>query len=108
MSVLLRNDKVVQIRSLEQEDLARLHNYLQLLSLESRSRFGPHSFDRPTLNAIFDHTGSTIQRYVAIDVTENNIVAYMLICQGMIEAGQQRFSGRNQYFDPVTTVTFAP
>jgi len=57
---------------------------------------------------MFDHPGLTIQRYVAIDATEINIVAYMLICQGMIEADQQRYAGRNQYFDPGTTFTFAP
>ena len=47
-------------------------------------------------------------RLLSSDATENNIVAYMLISQGMTEADRQRYSERNQYFDPVTTVTFAP
>ena len=32
----------------------------------------------------------------------------MLIRQGMIEADQQRYAERSQFFDPNTTVTFAP
>ncbi len=28
--------------------------------------------------------------------------------RGMLKADRQRYSERNQYFDPVTTVTFAP
>ena len=108
MIVSLQNRKKVRVRLVRQDDMESLYDYLQLLSPESRSRFGPHPFDLGTVHAIFDQPDSTIQRYVAIDATENNIIAYMLISQGMIGADQQRYSERNQYFDPATTVTFAP
>jgi ribosomal protein S18 acetylase RimI-like enzyme len=108
MKTLLKNNKTADIRLLQQEDKESLYNYLQLLSPESRSRFGPHSFDWRTIHAIFDQADETIQRYVAIDETDQAIVAYMLIKQGMIEADQQRYSQRNIFFDPATTVTFAP
>ena len=89
MKMVVRNGRAVRIRLLQHEDVEPLYDYLRLLSPESSSRFGPHSFDRPTLHAIFDQPDSTIQRYVAIDATENNIVAYMLISQGMTEADWQ-------------------
>lgn len=108
MKALLKNNKPVQIRLLQKEDRESLYNYLQLLSPESRSRFGPHSFDWRTVHAIFDQPDTTIQRYVAIDETNNNMVAYMLIKQGMIKEDQQRYAERNQFFDDATTVTFAP
>ena len=108
MNVALRNGKAVQIRTLQQNDRESLFNYLQLLSPETRSRFGPHSFDWRTIHAIFDQPDKMIQRYVAVDITDNNIVGYMLIKQGMIEADEQRYAERNQHLDPVSTVTFAP
>lgn len=108
MMLSLRNGKTVQVRLVHRDDKEPLFNYFQLLSPESRSRFGPHPFDLRTVDAIFDQPDSIIQRYVAIDPTENKIVAYMLISQGMVEADQQRYAERNQHFDPVSTVTFAP
>jgi diamine N-acetyltransferase len=108
MRVSLRNGKSVEIRLVNQPDKDALYNYLQLLSPESRSRFGPHSFDWRTIHAIFDRPDTTIQRYVAIDEANNDIIAYMLIKQGMIKEDQQRYAERNQFFDEADTVTFAP
>jgi len=93
---------------LEPGDKETLYNYLQLLSPESRSRFGPHPFDWPAIHEIFDQHDESIKRYVAISEPGNEVVAYMLIKQGMIEADQQRYTGRNQFFDLNKTVTFAP
>ena len=104
MRAQLRNGKAVQIRLLQQEDKESLYNYLRLLSPESRSRFGPHPFDRQTVDAIFDQPDTLLQRYVAIDPTDKNIVAYMLVRQ----ADQQRYAERNQYLDFGLTATFAP
>jgi ribosomal protein S18 acetylase RimI-like enzyme len=106
--VTLKNNKTVLVRCLEPGDKQSLYNYLQLLSPESRSRFGPHPFDWSTICAIFDHRDESITRYIAVSESENAVVAYMLIKQGMIEADQQRYSERNQFFEHDKTVTFAP
>lgn len=93
--------------------LARTDNfllleYLQSLSTESRSRFGPHAFDAETVNAICNNLPGDTNRYIAIDTASGKIVAYMLIKQGMIEWDQQRYATRKQYYEDATTVTFAP
>ena len=110
MKVTLKNNKTATIRLLQHSDQEALYNYLQQLSAESRSRFGPHSFDWRTVQAIFDQPADNIniQRYVAWGEQENKIVAYMLIHQGLIDGDRQRYAGRQQFFDEATTVTFAP
>jgi GNAT superfamily N-acetyltransferase len=107
-TIILKNNKTVLVRQLEPGDKQSLYNYLQLLSAESRSRFGPHPFDWPAIQAIFDQTDESIKRYIAISEPANAMVAYMLIKQGMIEADQLRYAERNQCFDKHKTVTFAP
>ena len=108
MKISLRNEKSAEVRLLKPGDRVALYNYLQLLSAESRSRFGPHPFDRATIDSIIDHPDNSVQRYVAIDEPAGGIVAYMLIKQGMIEADELRYGHRNQFYDPAITVTFAP
>lgn len=108
MKIQVRDGSAVVIRSLQASDNEPLYNYLQNLSSESRSRFGPHPFDQPTINHICEHPDKNIQRYIAVDESTSVIVAYMLIHQGMIEADQQRYAQRDQFFDPAITVTYAP
>jgi len=106
--ITLKNNKTVLVRKLEGGDKECLYNYLQLLSGESRSRFGPHPFDWPAVMAIFDQPDNTITRYIAVSEHETILVAYMLIKQGMTEADQQRYAQRKQFFDKDKTCTFAP
>jgi diamine N-acetyltransferase len=108
MRVQLQNGRAAIIRSLQESDKESLYHYLQNLSAESRSRFGPHPFDKPTINKICEQPDKDIHRYVAIDESATSIVAYMIIQQGMIEADQQRYAQRDQFFDAATTVTLAP
>lgn len=108
MKIQLPNGRTAAIRSLKESDKELLYHYFQNLSVESRSRFGPHPFDQPTINSICEQPDKDIQRYIAIDESASSIVAYMLIQQGMIEADQQRYAQRDQFFDPAITVTYAP
>ncbi len=108
MATILFNNKTINIRQLEAADNYLLIHYLQSLSVESRSRFGPHSFDEETVNIICNDVPGDTSRYVAIDPASGKIVAYMLIKQGMIEWDMQRYAQRNQYYESATTVTFAP
>lgn len=108
MRVQLQNGKAATIRALQESDKESLYHYLQNLSVESRSRFGPHPFDQQTINNICEQPDTHIQRYIATDDPTSVVVAYMLIQQGMIEADQQRYAQRDQFFDPAITVTYAP
>jgi len=108
MKIQLPDGRTATIRSLEGTDKEALYHYLQNLSVESRSRFGPHPFDQLTIDMICEQLDKDIQRYIAVDESTSTIVAYMLIQQGMIEADQQRYTQRNQFFLRDNTVTYAP
>lgn len=108
MNYKLKNGKAVEVRLLEPGDSEKLFEYFdQRLSKESKSRFGPHSFDREIINAICQNPDEETIRYVALDEGKN-IVAYMLVRQGMIEWDLNRYTTRNQSYDHTTSVTFAP
>src|SRR5436190_9792892 len=108
MKIQLPDGRTAAIRSLEANDKKSLYHYLQDLSAESRSRFGPHPFDQQTIDMICEQPDKDIQRYIAVDESTSLIVAYMLIQQGMIEADQLRYTQRNQFFPRDNTVTYAP
>jgi hypothetical protein len=108
MIFTLQNGKEVLIRLLESTDNEKLSYYLQNLSAESRSRFGPHPFDKETVHGICTHPNGEIRRYIALDNSTGSIIAYMLIKQGMIEWDEKRYAGRNQFYDNGSAVTFAP
>jgi ribosomal protein S18 acetylase RimI-like enzyme len=108
MNYQLKNGKTVEIRLLQANDSEKLFEYFDLhFSKESKLRFGPHPFDKMTIDSICQNITDEIKRYVAID-DERNIVAYMLIKQGMIEWDMKRYAERNQFYDDDSSVTFAP
>lgn len=102
------NGKEISIRLLESSDNEMLFDYFEKLSSESKSRFGPHPFDRETVNQICWNPDHEICRYIAVDNESGSILSYMLIKQGMIEWDEKRFATRNEKYDYNTSVTFAP
>lgn len=104
----LKNGHSVEVRLLQKDDNEKLFEYFdQHFSKESKSRFGPHLFDKETIDEICHNPNKEITRYIAIDET-GTIIAYMLIQQGMIDWDKKRYSERNQFYDHSTSVTFAP
>jgi ribosomal protein S18 acetylase RimI-like enzyme len=108
MTYNLKDKRSVEIRLLANSDNDNLFDYFQNLSIESRSRFGPHLFDKETIDIICTEPNNDTLRYVAIDNSSKQIVAYMLIKQGMIEWDEERYATRNQAYDHASSVTFAP
>ncbi len=105
-TITLKNGAQVLFRLLVSTDSEALFLYLQNLSAESRSRFGPHAFDQPTIDHICTHHDTDdVMRYIAL--CNGNIIAYMLVKHGLIEWDSIRFTARSQYFDPITTATYA-
>ena len=104
----LHNKKQVTIRQLQPADSEELFNYLHGLSAEGRCRFGPHAFEKETVSNICNRQVPRWEGYLALDNSNGNILAYMLICQGMIEWDEKRYAQRNISFDTTSTVTFAP
>lgn len=108
MIVTLKNNTKVVIRLLKNTDTQDLFNYLSDLSSETKSRFGPHPFDRASVETICNNLNDDVLRYIAVDESGNNIIAYMLLKQGMIIWDEKRYAGRNRQFNYQTTITFAP
>jgi ribosomal protein S18 acetylase RimI-like enzyme len=105
--ITLKNDAIITIRLLQKDDEERLFNYFSQLSAESKSRFGPHLFDRETVRYIVNEQGGNIFRYVALD-KQQEIVAYMLIKKGMLEGEQYRLRQNNVAFEEALFCTYAP
>lgn len=108
MLVQLKDHKQLNIRLLEATDSEKLFQYFDGLSPETKSRFGPHPFDRATVDDICHHLPGHTLRYIAINESAGKIVAYMLVKPGLIEWDAQRYAIRHQFFDDATTVTYAP
>ncbi|MDN3655833.1 GNAT family N-acetyltransferase [Ferruginibacter paludis] len=103
----LTNGKNVSFRLLDRNDRQRLYDYLNQLSAESKSRFGPHDFDSKTTIEICDNLcGDTI--YFIAEDSDNNIIAYMLLKKGTLDADRSRYDEYNIYFDENLTATYAP
>ena len=107
MTLVLKNGATCQVRSLETADEASLYAYLNGLSAESRSRFGPHLFDRESIHRICQDLPDDVFRFVAVS-PENTLVAYLLVKRGMLPEDRQRYEALNLFFDEETTCTFAP
>jgi ribosomal protein S18 acetylase RimI-like enzyme len=105
-NILLRDNSIVTMRRLQQGDAGALYNYLSGLSVESRSRFGPHAFDKETVYDICRQPDGNIQRYITLN--GENIIAYMLLKKGMIDADAQRYSQYSMLFEETTAITYAP
>ena len=107
MTVELKNKQTVSFRLLQKEDAEALYKYLNNLSAESRSRFGPHPYDWQTIENICNHLPGDTLRFIAVD-REHQIIAYMLVKNGMFEADKSRYHQLNVFLDENVTGTYAP
>jgi ribosomal protein S18 acetylase RimI-like enzyme len=99
-------NKNVSFRLLEQRDQQALYKYLNQLYPESKSRLGQHPFDCKTTSEICDDLyGDTI--YFIAEDTHNNIIAYMLVRKGILDADKDHYHRYNIYFDEKQTATYA-
>jgi len=108
MAIVLKNNRSVTFQLLRSTDADRLFHYFSSsLSIESKSRYGPHPFDKVSVDGICAGLPGDTTRYIAID-DHNSIVAYMLIKKGMIESDRTRLLMKNIYYNKNTVCTFAP
>ena len=54
MQVQIKNE-VFELRRLDKSDLEKLIEYLQSLSFETRLRFGPHPFERDSVEHFYNY-----------------------------------------------------
>jgi diamine N-acetyltransferase len=106
-TIILKKNIPVTISYLQKKDEKKLLDYFTQLSTATRSRFGPHSFDRDTVHDICNEPAGDIIRYVALNKQEE-IIAYMLIKKGMNEGEQYRLRQNTIAYEESLFCTFAP
>jgi diamine N-acetyltransferase len=106
--VTLKNNSSVNIRLLKETDEELLFTYFENLSAQTKSRFGPHPFDKNTIHLMCRFLSPEILRYIALEQASNSIVAYMLIKKGLLEADKNRLLKNNVAIDEATACSFAP
>jgi ribosomal protein S18 acetylase RimI-like enzyme len=105
MQIQIKND-LFEIRRLVRTDLERLIEYLQTLSPETRSRFGPHPFDRHSVELFYND--STNRAYLAVHSDSGAIAAYCIVKSGFIEYDIERFRSYGIIPDNSADYTLAP
>jgi GNAT superfamily N-acetyltransferase len=106
-TITLRDNRKINVRPLQNSDEERLFKYFSDLSETTKSRFGPHLFDRDSVKHICNEQGRDITRYISVD-DKDGLIAYMLVKKGMNEGEQYRLRQKNIEFDETLFCTFAP
>lgn len=76
------------LRELVSSDFDVLLYYLYNLSAETKSRFGPHSFDADA--AIQFYNSNDVTGFVATDTNSDFIIAYSIIKEGILHHDRNR------------------
>lgn len=96
----------IVFRKLISTDLDNLLNYLHSLSTETKSRFGPHPFDRDSVISFYNC--EDVVGYVAIDTATNSLSAYTIIKKGILQHDKERLLNYNYPGIETNCCTFAP
>lgn len=108
MRIILKNNNPVDIRLLKQQNEESLFAYFENLSAQTKSRFGPHPFDKNTVHLMCRFLSPDILRYIALEPVTNKIIAYMLIRKGMLESDKKRLQENNIFINESIACSFAP
>ena len=107
MIVELKNNKKVLLRQLAPADIDAVAYYLQQLSPASRSRFGPHEYNRDAM-VYFYHPANNNTGYLAVDVESGGVVAYAIIKKGCLYDDGLRLQAYGLVLSEAGDCTFAP
>lgn len=88
-------------------DAKNLAGYLDHLSLGSKKRFGPHSFDEQSITDLYQ-SSSNLRGYLAIDPDTTYIEAYAIVKMGILEHDRSRLESYGLILDNDADCTFAP
>jgi ribosomal protein S18 acetylase RimI-like enzyme len=103
----IRDGRKIKVGSLATEDFPELETYLQQLGHETRQRFGPHSFDLPSIIGQYINPGSYLG-YIARDQDTSAIIAYSILKKGFLEHEMERLQSYGLAPDHHNDYTFAP
>ena len=98
---------MVCLRSLSAGDTDHLCDYLQGLGAVSKSRFGPHGFDKQSINDFYKQSDEYLG-YIGEDVMSKSIVAYSAVKTGYLSHDSYRLQAFGLKLDHQSDCTFAP
>jgi len=107
----LRSGERITMRPLRPDDAIRFSAYLAGLSAQTRSRYGPHPFDRATADTICSALDPTdILRMIATvpSAGDERIISYVLLKNGVLDQDRERYTALGIPLDPATDGTLAP
>lgn len=107
MIFITKNNREVELRKLSAEDLEDLAAYLQNLSQETKSRFGPHGFELEALKQVFLDSNDFLG-FIAAEMSTGKIIAYSIVKKGILEHDRYRLESYGLQLDSVADCTFAP
>jgi diamine N-acetyltransferase len=107
MIVQTKHNQLMQIRRFTLDDTAALLTYLQLLSSETKQKFGPHPFDETSILHLYQQSTDYLG-YIAIDEQTENIISYCIIKKGFLNHDQPRLESYGLTLSSITDCTFAP
>lgn len=95
------------VRKLNPDDLGVLSDYFRLLGSETRSRFGPHSFEINEMESMFANDPSLMPVIIQHKHT-GEIIAYSVVKLGYLDHDSFRLNGYGLTLDHHTDATYAP
>ncbi len=107
MRFTIKNNKQILVRRLTNDDIDKLCNYFQHLSLATLQRFGPHLFDKQSLIDMYDDSLIHIG-FIAEDTETSKIIAYFVIRIGCPEHDRFRLQSYGLHPENITDCTLAP
>lgn len=88
-------------------DLDALVDYLAHLSPATRKRFGPHAYDKASIEAFYAQPFE-VWAYLAKSLNDDSIAAYAIVKRGFLEHDRPRLEAYGLSLNQHTDCTFAP
>lgn len=104
--ITTRSQREAVLRKLANSDHDKLVAYLNGLSQETKSRFGPHPFDLTSVQSFYQN--NTHLGFIAQEPGKQDIVAYSIIKVGFLDFDRDRLQSYGLELHPHTDATYAP
>lgn len=107
MIIETKNNREVSLCRLSNDDIDRICDYLRRLSTVTKSRFGPHEFDKPTVIDFYNQPNEHLG-YIAVDNLTKEIIAYAVLKIGYLQHDRSRLESYGLCLNQQTDCTYAP
>jgi ribosomal protein S18 acetylase RimI-like enzyme len=97
----------VELKRLDAQDFSGLEEYFVSLTAKTKSRFGPHPFDKDNIALVYAHQHE-YRGYVAVEKETGKIIAYAIVKNGYLEHDFPRLYAYGIEPDNFKDCTYAP